>query len=877
MITVTGRYIALFALLASLVVIIADCSGGGSGSDSDGGSTTLEFNIQSATAVLAHENTITYQTSPISASQLGASLKGKVKLVAADGGGGETNLVAVDDAGNTWPAITSEYQVSVMYSVMSPDGEYLYVALDGMSQVDYAAYIIESNCAFYQVKIADDSYQCVMEGVHLVDTNKQYAMTVSSSHKPIQFDDAGNIYFMAWTFEVFCATPDADDPQCNTLTQPIPGWKAYRVTGETGNITPLTTSEKNILSFIALPSGDVILDSYYDQYNDQLEWFNASDGSLTEMNAGNGVSFYTADSSNTVIWGDGGGDWNSEWMVRFSRRGPSGLEHAGLSKDLVLRVADAGVLIDRIIVGDNGRIYAAFGDLERLRWDEALQQNKTIAVQVIQQILPYDPVPIAELEFPDITATDFWQWMDDGPFQVSGNHFYYIQTSIDPNYGNVDSIHMVRLTDRSHTELLSTLPYDIYNWRLSGNIIYFSALDITRDVVVFGSIDTTAVQQGLPTEQYLTLQDVGSVSGAISAVDDIEVLVPQPSETDPGGAPVIEQFHTGEGSTHGISLDFSKFMNYTSVNSAISLSAGASIDLLPVWISRTLHAIPDLDGLDNYSISPLDKDSIYTVSVAGNAQDYWDNLLSGGDTGTYPLSTNFTTDCATGWCAGSTDVSGSLLSSDGAIRHISNLNTMETYNLGIDASGHIRLEFSARNYSLTGISTILWDQNAYQAGGSIDYSDGLELEVRMNMQPPIDNVFLYNTITPKWVSAGQVFNGEWRRYRLDIVGTTATLSTSEDGVSYTPVTDASITGLPERATAGGGFLLFLRMDREVIIDNLRVQPLDAGANEIGASLLVESFEDVSGNPDITIAPDTGIGDGVGFDDDVTSNYGLTGY
>ncbi len=865
-------YLPLLLLIA-IASLLVTCSGGGGGGDDSVTPSSLRFNINAAKAVLAHESVVRYQSFQQVNLLAGEEAPQRSYLIAAEATTGGTNLVAVDDVGNTWPAITSDYQISVMYSVLSPDGASLYLALDGMSLPEYAPFIIDTNCAFYRVEVADNRYRCVMEGVHLVDTGKQYAMTVSERHKPIQFDAAGNAYFLAWTFDVFCQTPDADDPQCDTLVHPGSGWRAYRA-DTSGSVSALTATDKNILSFIALSTGDVVLNSYLDQTTDQLEWFNTDDGTLTAINPGNGVQFYTVDDADTVSWGD----WDSDIAIRFSRRNGAALEHAGLSKDLVNRTNDGLIFIDRIIVGDNGRVYVAFGDHNRLRWNEALQQNEEYSVEVVQQVMPYDPVPVVELEFADITNTDFWQWMDDGPFQVAGDHFYYIRTDNDINYGAIDSIHMVRLSDRSENTLLTTMPYDIYHWRMSGDILYFAALDITRSVMVFGSIDTIAAQQGEPSSAYLTLQDMGSFTSALSAVDDIEVIEQQVPEVDPGGFPVINAFHTAEGSTHTLTMDFSKSMNMGSVNSATALSSAAPVEFLPVWLADSLHVIPDQDGLGNFTAAPLLKESVHTLSVDGNAEDRWGNLLSSGDTVTYPLSTTFTTDCALGWCAGATDIANSALSEGGAIRHITNQNIMETYNLGVDASGHIRLEFSARNYTVSGVSVMLWDQAAYQAGGSSNYSDGLELVLNMNMQPPVDNViFAGSGITTKSLAAPQVFNGEWRRYRLDVVGTTATLYTSEDGVSYTAVTNATANGLPDRATAGSGFLLFLRADREVMLDNLRVQPLDSAGNEVGVSLLDENFEDASGAPSLVIATDGGVGDGVGFDDDVTADYGLTSY
>jgi len=872
------RIFTKIILLISLSVWLTACGGGGggggSGTDTDD-VTGVQFHIKNARAVLTYKDTFNTALASKTSTVEGHYKIGQEPILAKEVSEGETNLVAVDDSGNSWPAIISDYQIRVMYSTTSPEGEYLYLALDGMSDNGNAPFITENNCAFYRVKVSDDSFSCVMEGVHLVDMNQQYALTLNGGHKPIQFDSDGNIYFLAWMYEVFCMTPDADDPQCNFITHPHgSGWHAYRANATTLDITTLISTERNIRSFIALPSGDVVIDSYIDQYTAQLEWFNADTSALIPMNPGNGVQFYAKDEANNIIWGD----WDDDIAVRFSRRGSSGnLEHAGISKDLLRRSIEQVLFIDRLIMGDNGHLYVAYGIHDYQRWNDTAQLNDTFDLEVVQQILPYDPVPVAVLEFPDITNTNFWQWLVNGPFYVSADHFYYIQPGNNPAYGSVDTIHMIELDTRTDTTLLSSEPYDIYNWRLAGNNLYFAAYDYSRDTVVFGTIDTAGVQQGIPQSDYLMLQDVGSMSSAINSVEDIEIITSGVTQSDPGGVPVIENFHINEESLHAISVNFSKYMNHESVTNGMTLSDGIlTTPHIPVWLDTTLHLIPDLDDMANFTSEPLATSSAYNIAVNDNVEDVWGNLLSSGDTTTYPLDQNFTTHAATGWYAARTDAINSPLSAQGAIRHLVDNNTMETYNMGVDIAGNIRIDFSARHYTVTGITTILWDQIAYAAGGSSDYNDGLELAVSMNGQPPTDNIaFTGNTISTKQTSAGQVMNGEWRRYRLDIVGNTATLYTSEDGVTYTAVTNANTSGLPDRIAAGSGFRLLFRMDREIMMDQLRVQPLDASGIEIGTALLSESFQDGSGNPDMTIATDTGPSDGIGFDEDVTNDYGLS--
>ena len=68
-----------------------------------------------------------------------------------------------------WPSIPTP---SVMYTITDPAGEYVYMALESgwrgmVDGGDYTKFIAEHNCALYKVKIEDNSYSCVMEGIEL--------------------------------------------------------------------------------------------------------------------------------------------------------------------------------------------------------------------------------------------------------------------------------------------------------------------------------------------------------------------------------------------------------------------------------------------------------------------------------------------------------------------------------------------------------------------------------------------------------------------------------------------------------------------------------------------------------------------------------------
>ena len=66
--------------------------------------------------------------------------------------------------------------------------------------------------------------------------------------------------------------------------------------------------------------------------------------------------------------------------------------------------------------------------------------------------------------------------------------------------------------------------YDIYNWKLNGNTLTFSAFDTTDSTVVLGEIDTKKVRQGKPLSEYLKIKQVGSALGANAVIKDFEII-----------------------------------------------------------------------------------------------------------------------------------------------------------------------------------------------------------------------------------------------------------------------------------------------------------------------------------------------------------------
>ena len=537
-------------VLVLTAIVGTGCGGGDSDSsssttttDGEGGtaadtSTDVSFNISGARILFSQQDTVsaesvrsissdgrslfTYEIvnqgleRPLSKEESLERAKTSTKSVSTRDNGepAGTNLLAVDEDGNAWLAIESNYPIKVMYSVTDPEGEYVYLALstgwgDDWDGNDYTQFIAMENCAFFKVSLDDDTYECVKESVFVQNMDRDYMQTISGNQKPIQFDSDGNLIFTATEFEReedcwencwWEQLPDGSghdvcETQCNYWI-PWTDWRPriYRVVNDTGEITAITQDNQSIDYFLVLPTGEIAYHSFeqHGSTNDRLWiWQDGTTIDLSSSAMGNfGVDFFTIDTKNAVMWGE----WNTRGIWFARPRATSGVEKAVLDTNLFGGNIHGDSKPRRVIVADDGRLYGLF---ENHLWDHENQQGYTVLS--LYQVLPYDGVPKLELTLSDNWF--WWDWMRKTPFQVSKGFLYYVDT-VDPGdyLGTRDVIKMVYLPDRTRSQILDTGDerYDIYNWRLSGDILYFSALEKSTTTVVSGEIDTLKVRDGRP-------------------------------------------------------------------------------------------------------------------------------------------------------------------------------------------------------------------------------------------------------------------------------------------------------------------------------------------------------------------------------------------
>lgn len=804
---------------------------------------------------------------------------------------GKTNLLVVDQDGKTHLAIDTDQTIKILYTVASPDGKSVYVALD-MHHGDSHAVIANNNCALYQVDTADSSHRCVKEGLYVNSINDNYRKNISGDQKPIQFDDANNMYFSASTYtarvDEYCEWYEGDECASwynEAWIESYHDWRPriYKQHASTNEVTAMTQDNQEVEFFVALSSGEVVIQSRNaDSYKAQL-YLVQQDAQVIDLSGQNwGVDFFTVDSGNTVIFGEH--NWssnNGKDGVRFARpRSQGGAEWASLDTSLFANRDNDGGWFDakpkRVLIGDNGRIYGVFQGQE---YDA--DTDKSVQVLSVYQILPYDPIP--KLKLPLDSNADWWDWMDETPFQVAKGYIYYKESTDSVEYyGSSDVIRMRNLDTRETLTFLQPLNendgrYDLYTWKISGTVLHFSALNKVNNTVVTGEIDTLKVRKAEGDEELadadaITLYNLASAQGAVSAVQDLEVLTPKKPDQDTGSSPVVTQVHQDINNPYSMSVDFSKYMHHGSVDGALTITSSEPeegpdqngvIPALKVWIHKTLHLIPNLNGLGTAKTpAPMSLGKTYTLNLADTIVDsYGWNLSQADSQQPYPVKIRPASGFYIDKLPEDLDVNDTV-ATDNILRYAGNSDDSvsgSTVNLGKLPSPHFRVEFSQKiGSNWQGPRWIIYNE-PQQSSQSDSNSTTFDLQMSsyhtyINYNFTQDSGFSYNHSGHN-VNLSELVSEMWNRYRLDFYGSNFKMyylgdeGTFVEVASYDNLTDfSSYLGLDNRH-------LRLQVSDIAAFDNIKVTALnDDGtvSTDQPSDTYQENFEDLDKNtpPDI---------------------------
>jgi len=517
-----------------------------------------------------------------------------------------SNLYASKKDGTTTPAVSGDIPLKVFYSAIDPIGKYVYLALDPTGS---NALMSEENCGLYQVKVADNSYRCVVEGHYLRDMDEDYRATLSKQ-KPIQFDGDSNVYFSATRFTVTSGNIQLD--QWSPLV--------YKYAPGSSQLTSITHDAMTLRYFMVLNSGELIYEGRNSITGSDALWMYQGTQSIRLSDTP--PDTILKDSYNSVFWIDRMAD--NRTALKFVRpRNPAGKLESYLALD---RGAP-----DSMSISDDGKLYGIYRNGNQIS---------------VQRLMPHDAEPLITLNLNYLNNSGLT------PLQISQGDIYYIEEDNSGFFGPKSVIKRIDLDAETGTEpetLLSIRSMDIYSWELSAGAIHFSGLDQAVTKIVSAVIDITKVQLGLGEEEYLKTAYMDSAIDANNKVKDITVLKPIRAQVDNGEAPTVEITPSAE-QRDLITLQFDKTMNEASVESEITLTSsnsnegtGGVVDTLPIWFYSTLHLIPDGDGLGGGGVTEgLQSTSNYQLSLNGATDSFGNGLDGDGVSGQLDYAMAFT-------------------------------------------------------------------------------------------------------------------------------------------------------------------------------------------------------------------------------------------
>jgi len=538
-------------------------------------SSSLYFQLNDALSLQAYDDLVTQ--SPIAARgfvdnilyRLFPSLQRKLYRRT-----GSTNLMAVKESGESQPAFESDYPVKVLYTAIDPTASHVYVVLDTDNS---STLVADENCALFRVSISDNSSHCVENGLYLRSDLDSFREKLGDERKPIQFDGEGNAWFAAQPFTI-------NGGGDSTTISKTSGWKPliYRHNPNNNTTTAITNDAQQINFFLVLEHGELIYQGTNGITQESKMWLYRNGESIT---IGDRLpSYLSTDHYRTAFWIE-----NSKLNLVRSR--------------------------------DTGGVYRAFLPLEQTPASTFLGDDGTLygmnissSRVTVRSILPHKVDPVATINFQG-------QRRRTVPVRISERSIYYTDQQDVEFYGEVTVVKISNLLNGETQTLFDDRRYDIYAWQLSGRKLYFSGVDLGTTSLVSGIIDTNKVGLGLPTEQYLTINSVESAIDAANEINDIEILLPKRPTSDPGGAPEVDEMNFSSDRGDVVSLFFNKYMNYSSVEQQLKLSGhGGEISYIPLWFHRTLHLVPDTDGLgDQDQTTPLNPEGLYQLSLGEGA------------------------------------------------------------------------------------------------------------------------------------------------------------------------------------------------------------------------------------------------------------------
>ncbi|MDX1473198.1 MAG: hypothetical protein R3309_03450, partial [Reinekea sp.] len=292
------------------------------------------------------------------------------------------------------------------------------------------------------------------------------------------------------------------------------------------------------------------------------------------------------------------------------------------------------------------------------------------------------------------------------------------------------------------------------------------------------------------------------------------------------------------------------------------------VPYLPLWIGSTLHMVPDLQSSEPdvptwypslallYPTTvPMSFGETYEIGgFATTMTDVFNNALTVPVFGSNENIVQIRP--ANGWYSSTLtqNVPAAIATAD-TLKFAAPFDqyNWKNYALNNDLPENFRIELSAINFGWEGIQLAVFDQENATARGTDDWWTDSLVKIRLGNWTEFNyqtsrgwdsgNGY-YSWANNSWLSGEtrNAFDGKWKRYRLDVYGTTIAVSISEDGTNFDllsitnsdPLDEFTVNdfvGLTDPNDDGNAnteYHLVLRTVSALALDNVEVTTLTVG-------------------------------------------------
>ncbi len=614
------------SLLALLITsALAACgggdSGGGNGGNADQGNNysnninpeDITFDLSGAISVITTDSVKSYSRASRQVTNFAAMDSDSTS---------QSNLFTMDANGNLTSLLSSPVAAKFAYTVQSPDGKYLYAALDANDLWSSQDLVMATNCAIFKISTSDNTTTCAYNGVTAASPYNFYNDLNDGRFKALQIDETGNLYFLKQEFvletTVYDEGTEYESSWTNLTYDPYAGYPILTKLSTDGTLKTIGRDTQSISSFIVTPAGSLV---YRDSSSSNLTMIpDLSNEQLSSVPLSSewwGSGWYTIDDYNTVIY-------TSQDNLEFAQ--PSKHFTGGVEKRILPKYTNGQNedYLQKIIAADDGMIYGVY---QGSTYDNEAQT--LIYTQSLRRIMPYSPDNIVTINIPN----DYWNYWSNWnaqQIQIAEGYAYFIEEQNHTAYSKREVVGITKLDDGTTSYLFADEDWaaqriDFESWKLVDDIIYFTGFNYANSKMVSGTIDTQKYLTGESTDQYLVLNETeSSFNDSLNIADMVVVRAVKPESSD--DTSTILEYITADEDIYSGTIRFTKWMDIASLNEAISIKnidEATSADPMLLSLSNVVHVLYNTaDSSAGETSQPLVYDTSYRITVdATKARD----------------------------------------------------------------------------------------------------------------------------------------------------------------------------------------------------------------------------------------------------------------